>query len=552
MQYVLCDSVGIALLVAKGNGSGAWTGDIINNTVGVTGVALSGSTQASGIKVKATGTNTHTVMIRDNVVRQTNEEGIFIQNNDGSATLNASVFNNLVAEPGAFSFAGLNVDVGALAGDTSICNVVIGSAGTVGDKNDFSAGDPSNFSDVNFSTIGGATIKLSKNGSASSTAAGVIDDDNLNPATTNTGVSVVAGSLTLVTTLPTLPPAVAACTLPPLLFAQGGVEKVESRQPGAVARTYVPTANRVTAPDAAKRPVTTVTTVPVSQASLLKQADLDSVVSTALARWETTGLSTEQAAILSKLHFEVTALSNLRLGEASGNDIRVSSNAGGNGWFIDASAQSDSLFAKGTSSTRSYTDPTSAPAGRMDLLTAIMHEMGHALGLNDSYLQQDRDSLMYGYLTKGERRLPAKGQAVGAVPGSLGATPHFLGAPVNIGTLPPNKSVTIKYSVTIGPITTVNPQQISSQGTVSGNFTSVLTDDPTVGGATDPTVTLLGIPPTFTSATSTTFVVGTNGNFNVTANGAPPPTFTKTGALPSNVTLSSAAPGPPHPRPGVA
>ena len=30
----------------------------------------------------------------------------------------------------------------------------------------------------------------------------------------------------------------------------------------------------------------------------------------------------------------------------------------------------------------------SAPAGHVDLLTAIMHEMGHKLGLDDSYQER--------------------------------------------------------------------------------------------------------------------------------------------------------------------
>src|SRR5204863_9328731 len=125
-------------------------------------------------------------------------------------------------------------------------------------------------------------------------------------------------------------------------------------------------------------------------------------------------------------------------------------------------------------------------AGRIDLLTAIMHEMGHALGLNDSYLQQDRDSLMYGFLTKGERRLPAKGEALGAIPGSVAGT-HFLGSALNIGTLPKGKSVVVTFTVQISATTA---SSISNQGTVSGsNFSNVLTDDPTVGGAADPTVT---------------------------------------------------------------
>jgi len=112
-----------------------------------------------------------------------------------------------VDQPGAFSFAGLNVDLGALGTDTSIINVVVGSATNALLKNDFSNGDPANFSDVNLSRIPGAgtQLNLSTNGSASGTAAGVIDDDNLNPGATNTGVS---GTVNLVGTLPALPPVV--------------------------------------------------------------------------------------------------------------------------------------------------------------------------------------------------------------------------------------------------------------------------------------------------------------------------------------------------------
>jgi subtilisin-like proprotein convertase family protein len=47
-------------------------------------------------------------------------------------------------------------------------------------------------------------------------------------------------------------------------------------------------------------------------------------------------------------------------------------------------------------------------------------------------------------------------------------------------------------------------------------------------------------PPTITSANSTTFTPGTNGSFSVTASGYPASTFSETGPLPSNVTLSPA------------
>src|SRR5205814_3213669 len=156
----------------------------------------------------------------------------------------------------------------------------------------------------------------------------------------------------------------------------------------------------------------------------LAQGQLNATVTEAIERWETAGLNGDQLAALRKLKFEVADLPGTYLGEADGNRIRVSRNAGGNGWFVD-SGKDDKQFSKSVSATRSYTDSTDAPAGRIDLLTTILHEMGHAIGLPDSYLETDRDSLMYGYLTKGERRLPSKGQAIGAIPGSVTGS-HFL------------------------------------------------------------------------------------------------------------------------------
>lgn len=40
----------------------------------------------------------------------------------------------------------------------------------------------------------------------------------------------------------------------------------------------------------------------------------------------------------------------------------------------------------------------------MDLLTAVMHELGHAIGLDDDYSDPDSDDLMNGWLAAGEKR----------------------------------------------------------------------------------------------------------------------------------------------------
>ena len=172
----------------------------------------------------------------------------------------------------------------------------------------------------------------------------------------------------------------------------------------------------------AASPITTANAISTS----LTQPQLDTLVDAAIQRWTATGLSVEQMASLREIRFEVTDLTDAYLAESSGNRILVDRRAEGKGWFLDSTPQDDSEFANALAATRRYTDPQSAPAGHIDLLTAIEHEMGHKLGLGDLYTEKDRDSLMYGYLTVGERRLPAKGQAANAIP-SQSAKAHFLG-----------------------------------------------------------------------------------------------------------------------------
>ena len=71
-------------------------------------------------------------------------------------------------------------------------------------------------------------------------------------------------------------------------------------------------------------------------------------------------------------------------------------------------------------------------------------------------------------------------------------TPNGTGVGItnfNIGTLPAGDSVTITFQVTVDNPYTGGPN-VSNQGSVSGsNFSTVLTDDPAVGGASDPTLT---------------------------------------------------------------
>jgi hypothetical protein len=152
--------------------------------------------------------------------------------------------------------------------------------------------------------------------------------------------------------------------------------------------------------------------------------------------------------------------------------------------------------------------------------------MGHKLGLDDTYAEKDRDNLMYGYLTVGERRLPAQGQAGFALL-STNTGRHFLSLrsstshrstvekktkvsaaatamapplpptfPLNLGTIPPGKSVTITFQVTLNAAMPFGTNQVSNQGSVSGsNFATVLTDDqPGTAAPNEPTITPIDAP----------------------------------------------------------
>ncbi|MCM3901363.1 MAG: hypothetical protein ND866_06635 [Pyrinomonadaceae bacterium] len=224
------------------------------------------------------------------------------------------------------------------------------------------------------------------------------------------------------------------CSSAPLIFSPEGVEPYDtwlSRILRNTTRTTCangveepswPTPNSFTSGGIEK---SLATAISGSTSYSLSQRQLDLVAPAAVERWLAAGLTREQKLAMRELRFEVGELAGSYLGEARGNRIIVDRDAGGKGWFIDATPMDDMEFGNAISGLRRYTDPAGAPAGHIDLLTAIMHEMGHRVGLTDSYSLLTRDDLMYGYLTKGERRLPLKAQALSAIPNRYSGT-NFL------------------------------------------------------------------------------------------------------------------------------
>ncbi len=112
-----------------------------------------------------------------------------------------------------------------------------------------------------------------------------------------------------------------------------------------------------------------------------------------------TGL--QVAAAMNGVAVKIAVLPNNVLGEVVGKTVYISRNAAGYGWFLDSTPDDDAEFSDRLGGTTLAADAASPASRRVDLLTTVMHEMGHVLGFPHS-LALD---LMYPTLPLGERRL---------------------------------------------------------------------------------------------------------------------------------------------------
>ena len=153
----------------------------------------------------------------------------------------------------------------------------------------------------------------------------------------------------------------------------------------------------------------------------LTDAEVAAVAQAASARWANSGLTDAQSQALASVNYIVQDLGGAQLGATEGNTIFLDINAAGFGWFVDSTPLEDSEFSGGTLRALG-----GSAASQVDLLTTILHEQGHILGLEEI---DASGHLMSQFLSYGERRLPEAGLANGVEIGSLEGTHHLTFGP---------------------------------------------------------------------------------------------------------------------------
>jgi hypothetical protein len=123
----------------------------------------------------------------------------------------------------------------------------------------------------------------------------------------------------------------------------------------------------------------------------LTSAQLAPIVKAAVSRLES--VQPDAAAQLGDVDFEIVDLPANVLGTAYGNTVQIDINAAGQGWFVDATAWDDAEFVGRAPRAEWAVEDRAAlqvrgahPTGdiaalqRVDLLTVVLHELGHVLG----------------------------------------------------------------------------------------------------------------------------------------------------------------------------
>ena len=145
----------------------------------------------------------------------------------------------------------------------------------------------------------------------------------------------------------------------------------------------------------------------VSGTDILDEAEalplIEALVQEGIDRWKTAGIDDAQASVLESVEIQLRDLPSGTLATATDDQITLDRDATNRGWFIDVSPADDVEFGDIDPRTGELVGTLDSSESHYDLLTTIMHEQGHILGLEHSF---EIGELMYGSLSVGARKLP--------------------------------------------------------------------------------------------------------------------------------------------------
>ena len=129
------------------------------------------------------------------------------------------------------------------------------------------------------------------------------------------------------------------------------------------------------------------------EAAPLTPDALAPILQQAIVLWADTGLSSSQSQTLGSVQVGIADLPGAQLGQSLGGTILIDRDAAGYGWFVDPTPADSSEFS----------DPQSLIPNpqSLDLLSAVLHELGHELGFE----HDDDIEAMFETLAAGTRRL---------------------------------------------------------------------------------------------------------------------------------------------------
>ncbi|WP_235908569.1 putative Ig domain-containing protein [Roseiconus nitratireducens] len=184
--------------------------------------------------------------------------------------------------------------------------------------------------------------------------------------------------------------------------------------------------------------------------------EVDAVLAAAIQRWRDAGVG--RIDVLGQdLEVRIANLSPGFLGYASGQTLWIDDDASGQGWFVDPTPLVDEEFA--ADDRGSLAAATDASGAGADLLTVVMHELGHVLGLPDMVVSGE-GGVMNATIDVGIRRLPTDSEAsqaarlvapvrgpmsVGEIPDSRGKE-FWLAFPGSIGLTGDQASLSLRIT----------------------------------------------------------------------------------------------------------